>query len=144
MLLQAAFELFAWTLLVEDKSSISRKSFESLPAAMKLRSLLSTCGIPHDVPSSLTSLLPLNQHFGWADGPGALVGLRNMMVHPTKSNNQKFAKASAHALFEASSLSFWYLELLLLWLFGFRGKYSNRLIMSGWKGDDVEVVPWGR
>jgi len=44
--------------------------------------------------------------------------------------------------FEAYLLSLWYLELVLLWLFDYRGKYSNRLGWKGWNAESVECVPW--
>ena len=41
---------------------------------------------------------------------------------------------------QARELGLWYTELLLLDLFGYGGRYSNRLTRE-WVGD-VEIAPW--
>jgi hypothetical protein len=61
------------------------------------------------------------------------------MVH---GGGRDSLERSSSSYFEASLLSFWYLEMLLLRLFAYTGKYSNRLVLSGWKGQEVEGVPW--
>jgi hypothetical protein len=82
----------------------------------------------------------------WSDGPEILVGLRNALVHPTVEKRRRLEVALEGvfdwAYFEASALSLWYLELLLLSLFDYRGEYSNRLVLSGFRGQEVERVPW--
>ncbi|MGJ5631728.1 hypothetical protein [Nostoc sp. CALU 1950] len=52
VLMQAAFEILAWTLLVEEKAIISQQEFKKLPAAEQLRRLLSQCGVPLKIPDS--------------------------------------------------------------------------------------------
>jgi hypothetical protein len=137
---QAAFELLAWTLLAEDKKAISKTGFRNFSAADQLRALLKFIGIPAAVPRSLANFDKLAIKQGWRDGPQALTGIRNTMVH--SAGKVASVGATSHALFEASMLSLWYLELSILYLLGYAGKYSNRLVLSGWKGEEVESVPW--
>ena len=69
-------------------------------------------------------------------GPHALVAIRNDLVHP----KMKKCILSSKAQRQARELGLWYIELLLLKLFGYSGLYSNRLTRK-WTGD-VKTVPW--
>ena len=73
---------------------------------------------------------------GFEHGPHALVDLRNGLVHQKMKNGI----LSSEAQRQARELGLWYVELLLLELFGYSGLYSNRLTRK-WTGD-VETVPW--
>jgi len=87
-------------------------------------------------PDSCPDLARLGSQHGWKHGPHALVEIRNTVVHP----NQKYGKISARAYYEAWNLGQWYLELMLLSLFGASGEYGNRLRQK-WVG---EVEPLGQ
>jgi hypothetical protein len=75
----------------------------------------------------------------WVDGPQAFVAVRNQIVHPQKRKRIR----DGRAYYEALQLGKWYLEMVLLKSFGFKGQYSNRMRIPRWTGE-VEVVPWGR
>ena len=94
------------------------------------------CEVNNDlsVPQSLRKALGNAKSF--AHGPHALVEIRNDLVHP----EMKRGILSSEAYRQARKLGLWYVELLLLKLFGYRGLYSNRLTRK-WTGD-VETVPW--
>ena len=83
---------------------------------------------------------PLIEALGNAEsfdhGPHALVAIRNDLVHA----EMKKGILSFEAYRQARELGLWYVELLLLKLFGYSGLYSNRLTRK-WTGD-VETVPW--
>src|SRR5207247_535612 len=49
ILLQAAFELLAWTALVQDGRALSKTQFEKLDAANKLQRLLTAFAVPTTV-----------------------------------------------------------------------------------------------
>lgn len=142
ILAQAAFELLAWTFLVEDRRVLSEDGFQKLPASDKLRLLLSSCAIPLPIPSSMCELSNAALAFNWEDAPQAMTEVRNALVHANPKKRKKVLGGDAGPRHEAWWLSLWYLELVLLWLFDFRGKYSNRLIQNCWKGQEVELVPW--
>lgn len=145
ILTQSSFELLAWTLLVQDRKLITPREFgnkKMMTAAEKLRQLLKVIGIAPKIAASLQSLQALSIRRRWVDGPHALIGLRNAMVHPPRESTNRMGEVAAREYFEAYALSMWYLELCLLHLFDYKGKYSNRLVLRGFKGDDVETVPW--
>ena len=136
---QAAFELLARTLFVEDLNSISERDFKPgrLPADRKIRELLSYCKIPIDIPLSLTGLCKLANDLSWKDGPEALAKIRNALTHAEpKKRAQVLDKTLARR--EAWWLGLWYLELALLHLCNYHGTYSNRLADYG----VLHSVPW--
>ena len=53
-------------------------------------------------------------------------------MHP----NHKRASDYSKAIVDSWRLTLWYFELVLLWQFGYSGKYCNRVTYQ------VEVVPW--
>lgn len=142
ILSQAAFELLAWTLLVEDRRVLSEFGFQKLPASDKLRLLLSACGIPLTIPSSLGELTKSAKAFDWDDGAKAITEVRNALVHASPKKRKKVLGGNTGTRVEAWSLGLWYLELVLLRLFDFQGKYSDRLVQDGWIGQNVKTVPW--
>ncbi len=89
-------------------------------------------------PDFCPELARLTTEHGWKHGPHALVEVRNEVVHPS----QKYGRLSSRAYFEAWSLGQWYLELMLLRLFGASSDfdYGNRL-KKKWVG---EVEPLGQ
>ena len=89
-------------------------------------------------PDACPELARLAEKHGWKHGPHALVAIRNNVVHP----RQDYGKISARAYYEAWNLGQWYLELMLLSLFGASGDldYGSRLTQK-WVG---EVEPLGQ
>ena len=142
ILSQAAFELLAWTLLVEEQKAISPNGFEKLPASDQIRLLLHACNIPTAVPESLTALVSAAKALKWTDGPQAIAETRNALVHPNPKKRRRLDRAGTGARIDAWSLALWYLELALLRLFDYNGSHFNRLQREGWAGDPVERVPW--
>ena len=61
-----------------------------------------------------------------------LIEIRNNLSHANPN-----MKLSDPLCFEAARLGFWYVELLLLKIFGFNGMYRNRMTLLN------ERVPWG-
>ncbi|BDI17758.1 hypothetical protein ANSO36C_35600 [Nostoc cf. commune SO-36] len=143
VLMQAAFEILAWTLLVEEKGIISQQEFEKLKAAEKLRHLLSQCGVPLKIPDSLTELLKASKELNWVDGAQALTEIRNAIVHPNPKKRQKYLNRPFPEQIDAYKLGLWYLELILLNLFEYKGKYFNRIANKEFYQENIEVVPWG-
>lgn len=121
---QAALEYLAWIYLVEDKGSLSSQGFDKLRASDRLRLLLFALGIPHTIPNSLTELGRLATDNNWMDGAQALTELRNNIIHP----KNRIGSLPLEAMYEGWNLSQQYIELALLKLCGYNGKYRNRLI----------------
>lgn len=142
VLQQAAFELIAWTLLVQDRGVLSANGAEKLPAADKLRLLLSECKIPLDIPEQLQSLSVQAKAENWTDGPEATTSLRNSLVHMKPKKMHLVFNQKSGAMYQAWLLGQWYLELVILRLCNYNGTYLNRLKSGGWKSDAIVPVPW--
>jgi hypothetical protein len=56
-------------------------------------------------------------------------------------DSKKNIKGLTDYLYEASDLGLWYLELVLLAIFGYQGPYINRLQKVHQNGE-TEPVPW--
>lgn len=142
---QAALELFAWTDLTQDSQIVSENSFESPSMTENLRTVLHRSGIPLRIPSHLKDLRQLTQtlrrQYGDqdVDGPKIFTELRNNLVHPKDKRVEKHKKGLV--TYECSVLGRWYIDLLLLHLFGYEGKYANRCKRSRYAGE-TEPVPW--
>jgi hypothetical protein len=141
ILVQAALERLSWELLVRHKEILSADGFSRLPAADQIRLLLAQCSIPLSVPAALEEIIAAARQFNWNDGPQALVETRNKVIHPPKKEGagQKTKTVRPELpIYEACLLGQWYLELVLLRLFDFTGRYLNRT--RKWQCTDD--VPW--
>jgi len=132
ILLQAALELLAWQHFILDRHAPAPKQFLKARASDRMRLLLKACGIPTNIPTELTKLVNVAAKRGWHDGPKALAGVRNQLVHPGTQRGVPY--------YDAWLLAEWYVELVLLHMLSFQGEYSNR-IKHRWVGE-VERVPW--
>jgi hypothetical protein len=144
ILAQAALELIAWVCLVE-KGSISEEDFNKKPlntTSKKINRLLEECGIPQDIPSELINLADFECKLKNSNnGPYAFVEIRNSITHSAPNNRKTFVNTSSAARVEAWMLGLWYLELILLKIFNYKGSYFKRRPGHCWYGD-VEPVPW--
>lgn len=143
VLIQAALELLSWLYFVEDSTTAqySVTKFGNMNAATKVRDLLSAASIPVDIPVHLKNLHNEAAALQASDGPGAFVKLRNAIVHPKKSKRSVVLQTSALARMEARELGLWYLEMMLLQIFGYEGEYYQRYV-SGWPDEVRAKVPW--
>ena len=80
-------------------------------------------GINVNLPKSCPSLQRLQRINGWSHGPHALVAIRNDLVHP----RNMVGSITGGALLEAQALGLHYVEVMLLCLSNYSGKYLNRL-----------------
>jgi hypothetical protein len=63
----------------------------------------------------------------WEDGPRALTKVRNDIAHARKDLDFLNEVETAEVRWETSELGLWYLDVVLLNLFGYKGNYINRL-----------------
>lgn len=146
---QAAFELLAWTILVDDKRTINSETMSrSLPANDKLRLLLTFCEIPLEVPKSLTALVKyadsIKSKQFFADGPQILTQIRNALVHSDPEKRKLLLAKDSGTIYEAWRLTVWYLELILLRFFDYHGPYSCRIPDDGPRNLGRRLVPWAK
>ena len=112
-----ALELLASVVLVENLKRLSVTGSEKLGAVERIRELISWAGVPHGIPPALAELTRAARSENWLDAPTALVKARNMIVHPTRQNREKYGRHSGEVGEEVWRLGRWVLELCLLRLF---------------------------
>jgi hypothetical protein len=132
--------LLASAVLVETEGWVSTGGYEKLTADDRIRLLFRWAGIPTTLPPEFSALVALAKAENWADAPQAMTEVRNTITHPTKKNRKRFDRQSDTARIEVWVLGLWALELCLLRLFDFRGKFSCRIRhRHSW---EAETVPW--
>lgn len=135
----SGLELLSWAFL-QHHQWLTAESFGKLPAAANVRLFLQWCGIPIELPAHLSGLTGRRGRLGQpAEGPEMLFGIRNDLVHPPKKLAQ-FEWPSSQELIEAWKLATWYLELAIVRILGYDGKYRSRVSGSSWW--EYEPVPW--
>ncbi|MGD1017706.1 MAG: hypothetical protein ABSA12_00155 [Verrucomicrobiia bacterium] len=139
---QTALEMLGWSLLVDDLRNISREGYDKLPASDKIRLLLTTVGVPREIPLSFTRLLQAAKAENWQDGPDAVSGIRNRIVHSSADKRKALSRVEFSAICEAWELCLWYNELTLLRLFDYSGQYFDRTRSAKYRSEGHAPVPW--
>ena len=129
ILTQAALERLSHAI---NGQASSARTGDQIAAALK------SAGIDPQIPSHCQELTRLSRQFGWSHGPHAFVEIRNDLVHA----DRQLGTISDGAYSEARLLGQWYIELMLLHRFAYRGRYYNRLRDGEGYAAAVEDVPW--
>lgn len=132
------WELMAWDALRRREQLVSADEFDrQMPAATSLRLALRLARIPTAIPDSLPRLLS-HARRDPADGPAALVEVRNRLTHPPRGDRRW---PDLNDMLEANALALEYLALLILASIDYDGAYTPLPGRSGWPGAD-KAVPW--
>ena len=99
---------------------------------------LHSVGITTEIPEQCKDLAKVQKRRGWEHGPHALVDIRNNLIH----SDTRAAVISRDAYRQAWDLGQWYVELMLLQISGYSGRYLNRLKRGHGYVEAVEDVPW--
>ena len=137
-LTQAALESIAHLVLSfnpNHQALVNKRGY----AAKKLKLALGQIGIASKIPKHCQILANASSKKGWKDGPMAIVGVRNNLIHPLT----RYQPRTLDPYWDAWQLGQWYVELMLLSLFKYQGIYRNRLDLPMQLGK-VEVVPWAQ
>jgi len=108
-------------------------------AANDIREAAQKMGIPVSIPKELKACQAGKRKNAWSDTPDAINKIRNDLIHPKKN----LAISRSKVIPELWKLSQWYVELFILALSGYTGKYSRRTRREMWVGQ-TENVPWAR
>jgi len=136
---QTALELLYNWWIVEDKKLIIGEDAKKMSASNKIRLLLSQLNISHLAPDRFTELQELiDNDINIIDAPDAIVQIRNAIVHSQEEKRRKIIAIHPHAKHEALELSIWYIEMALLRILNYDGKYMNRCSIE----NNEEYVPW--
>jgi hypothetical protein len=143
ILTQTALEMLASVVLVEDPCSKQMKhdAYHKMPAHEKIRSLLSSLGIPGGIPAELCDLTSAATALRVSDGPGIISTIRNKIAHAEERNRAALSRVQTEAKGQAWVLGLWYLEMVLLRLWNYSGNYDCRF-RSGYPDDRLAQVPW--
>lgn len=140
---QTALELIYNWWIIEQKQMIVGKDSENLSASNKIRMLLSQLSVDYTVPASFGDLQKfVDDNDSIADAPEAIVQIRNAIVHSQEEKRRKLSSIHYLAKHQALQLSIWYIELSLLKILGFDGKYSNRCAGKAYAAEAEMFVPW--
>jgi hypothetical protein len=142
ILTQIGLELVYNWLIVENKKILIGQDAESISGANKIRLLLSQIGLTNEIPDLLKDLkLHIDQN-NLPDGVEAFVQIRNALVHSREEKRRKIDQIDPHIIHQAYQLGLWYLELSILRIIEYRGKYRFRCSDKKWSGEDEIQVPW--
>ena len=139
ILAQAALESICYKIvgnIISDKESLAK----FLRASLNEKEI----GIDDKIPESFQDLKDFSTQkvsqergkYYKGDGPEAIVEIRNDLIHKKK----KYGGLSVEVQLDALRLSLWYLEVILLRKFEYRGQYMNRLRIAD--ENPFENVPW--
>jgi hypothetical protein len=142
---QTALELIYNWLLIEKKQLIMGNDAEKISASNKIRLLLSEIKIDKNIPDSLNNLKDLissNNNYKNSDAPEIIVLIRNAIIHSQLKKRETLAKITVKAKAEALKLYIWYIELSILYILKYKGKYTNRCSNEPFPKDREANVPW--
>jgi len=148
ILTQTALELLAWVYLVEtaNEPEYTISKFKHKPANNKICILLESMNIPTHIPKELTNVREFRKELRKTksqkyNGIQIFTFIRNQIVHDRNDNPDKLSNIPIKVRIETRELGLWYLELVLLFLFGHNGDYYRRYV-SGYPDEVKTYVPW--
>jgi hypothetical protein len=140
---QTALELLYNWFIIENKKLIIGKDSENINASNKIRLLLSQLNINYLVPPKFSHLQQfIDDNIQIIDAPDAVVQIRNAIVHSQEEKRKKLSEIHYLAKHQALQLCIWYVEMSLLAILSYNGKYSNRCSIESYSSNTVEDVPW--
>ena len=142
ILQQCAFECLAWLVIVQKRKLCSTSGFKGLPAADKIRLLLSTFNIDYSIPAKSAGIAAYAKAFTLTDLIEVFVDVRNALVHAEPNKAQRLVRPDH----ERSDL--WYqvgclLQQAFLAVIGYQGKFVNRAVAAQYAVGGLQQVPWG-
>lgn len=129
---QAALESLAWHYLVIEKRLLTKNAFRKLKAKDLLRRLMDELKIPVTLPPTMAAL-----SIAGADLCEVITNIRNDLIHPERDPR----RSSGPTLVQGWRCGLWALELVILAMLQYDGKYCDRRLDNRWVGQ-VEPVPW--
>lgn len=143
ILAQICLELIYNWLIIEKNKLLIGKDGENISASNKFRLLISQFRGSAEVPAALSTLKNLvDSNNDMADGVDAFVQIRNAIIHSQEEKRKKLETWDDSAKYEALQFSLKIIELSLLYILGFKGKYFDRCSGAKWVGDGEEMVPY--
>lgn len=140
VLAHAGLERLSWVHLVGHRGR-DAAAFDKQPSGRRIEALLTDLQISSDLPALLApDLTSWAGSHGFRTGPWAMSEVRNTLVHPRR--REILTPTSPQVRIQARQLALRYVELALLALCGYTGKYVNRLHRGPTVTEATERVPW--
>jgi hypothetical protein len=135
---QTALELLYNWLIIEQKKLIIGNDAEGLSASNKIRLVISELNIDPSIPVRYSELLEFSQQSNAdiMDAPEVLTKVRNALIHGQEKKRKELIKMEPQAKYQALQTALWYIELAILKIIKYDGKYWNRAEQKN------ELVPW--
>ncbi|ETZ22856.1 hypothetical protein [Pedobacter sp. V48] len=146
VLLQNAFELlFNWQ-MIEQRNLYTVAKGKSINAAEKIRILLRDAGISLNIPIKYKEIEnQLRSHqMKFQDFPELFTLVRNSITHTNQNKRTNLAKIPSLTRHHIKEIGICHLELLLLKLFNYQGKFASRISENMFVGGNEESVPWNK
>lgn len=134
---QIALETLAWTYLVEEKGLYRESEYKSMWTSKKYRLFFEYIGIDDSIPNEFP-YLDISKRLNLNDSAFLLTEYRNNIVHPKKKS--KFNSLPSDFGFYVLRLGLHYLELSILFILNYEGRYVSQLHF-GWD-KTYDFVPW--
>ena len=145
IMIQTALELLYNWLIIEKKKMIIGKDGERLSASNKIRLLLSQVNAKKCMSHTFENLKAfIRANDSIIDEVDAFVYFRNAIVHSQEEKRKELSKISGDLKDEIQQLGLWYIEVSLLYILKFEGKYYNRCSGKLLAGDGEEDSPYLR
>jgi hypothetical protein len=144
ILQQAALECLAWLAIAVDKKICSESGFKGLPAADKIRWLLSLHKIDATIPSASTGIRSYAAEFNQKDMIDVLVDVRNALVH---AEPKKAARLFTRNQGNEERGDLWFqiggiLQQAFLASIGYQGDLMRRDTNVRYAANAVMPAPW--
>jgi hypothetical protein len=142
-LVQNALELLSSRILYEKEFILkSSEGIDKVSASSKINILLTWAHIPNRIPSGAIELVKYGKARTFKTGPEVITEIRNSIVHPHLKNRSKHKEMNLPLKHEALNLALEYVELVLLKLINYDGKYHNRFNAHPIHLFKNDAVPW--
>lgn len=144
ILQQAAFECLAWLEIVQTRKLCSPDGFKNLPAADKIRWLLSLKNISADIPSKSHEVMRYAKEFNLGCLTDVMVEVRNALIH---AEPKKTAKLFSRQSGTDERTQLWHqiggiLQQAVLASLGYDGLMMRRDMEEKYAANAVVDVPW--
>lgn len=137
---QIALELLYNWYIVEEKKLIIGKDCIKIEASNKIRLLLGQIGIDYSIPVHYTELIEyVKSNSEIKDAIDALTSIRNILIHSQGDKRKNYAEIKKKIKNQVIDLSIHFIELTLLKILDYNGKYYNRITNSK---NSEEITPW--
>lgn len=144
ILVQTALELIYNWFVIEKGKLLHGTDADNISAANKIRLLLSKLNVTSEIPKPFTALQEtLNGKIAdLKDGPGVASYIRNCIVHSKAKNRENLRLITEEVKIQSLQLCLWYVELSILKILGYKGKYYNRCSGEIYREQGEQHVPW--